>query len=603
MIKKTQKLHTFHIPVMGLSYTIDSPIKVAHYGISSVISIVDDDLIEKMTAFYSKKFQQPYQEITQKIEDYRAKRITSYLNLVSDIVQKKFQDFKSELCHNKETLEQYIQMLPNQSEIKKGLQHLLEDGYHLKSKVVEYLENYLSPGAIDVNIMTKVDKENFEKNEALPIMYNDAHAALRGFANSKLNSSIILSAGMNPRLYSYFEEFPDFFPDENNVLKKKIILKVSDFRSAMIQGNFLAKKGLWVSEFRIESGLNCGGHAFATEGILLGPILEEFKQKKEELIANNFQLMKKALENKNLKVPEHPFPLEITVQGGVGTATEHEFLLKNYNLDAVGWGSPFLLVPEATTVDAETRDLLAKAQVKDLYLSNISPLGVPFNTIKGTSNEFYKQQRIEKEKAGSSCPKKFLALSREYDDKGICTASKKYQDKKLAELETTKNEISASRYHYLKDTITEKACLCVGLANSSYLEHGIKIKGEAQGVVICPGPNMAYFNQEISLSKMVNHIYGRINVMPFENRPNLFIKEIELYIDYLSKEIANQDTITNAVLKKWNTFKANLIAGVNYYEQLFSHKKFLDTKENASSVLQLWKSKIESIVIPVPEMV
>lgn len=603
MIKKTQKLHTFHIPVMGLSYTIDSPIKVAHYGISSVISIVDDDLIEKMTAFYSKKFQQPYQEITQKIEDYRAKRITSYLNLVSDIVQKKFQDFKSELCHNKEALQQYIQMLPNQSEIKKGLQHLLEDGYHLKSKVVEYLENYLSPGAIDVNIMTKVDKENFEKNEALPIMYNDAHAALRGFANSKLHSSIILSAGMNPRLYSYFEEFPDFFPDENNVLKKKIILKVSDFRSAMIQGNFLAKKGLWVSEFRIESGLNCGGHAFATEGILLGPILEEFKQKKEELIANNFQLMKKALENKNLKVPEHPFPLEITVQGGVGTATEHDFLLKNYNLDAVGWGSPFLLVPEATTVDAETRDLLAKAQVKDLYLSNISPLGVPFNTIKGTSNEFYKQQRIEKEKAGSSCPKKFLALSREYDDKGICTASKKYQDKKLAELEITKNEISASRYHYLKDTITEKACLCVGLANSSYLEHGIKIKGEAQGVVICPGPNMAYFNQEISLSKMVNHIYGRINVMPFENRPNLFIKEIELYIDYLSKEIANQDTITNAVLKKWNTFKANLITGVNYYEQLFSHKKFLDTKENASSVLQLWKSKIESIDIPVPEIV
>jgi hypothetical protein len=26
--------------------------------------------------------------------------------------------------------------------------------------------------------------------------------------------------------------------------------------------------------------LNCGGHAFATEGHLLGPILEEFKQRK-----------------------------------------------------------------------------------------------------------------------------------------------------------------------------------------------------------------------------------------------------------------------------------------------------------------------------------
>ena len=46
-------IHTFHIPVMGLAFTIDSPIRVAHYGISSVISIMDDDLIEKMNVFYS----------------------------------------------------------------------------------------------------------------------------------------------------------------------------------------------------------------------------------------------------------------------------------------------------------------------------------------------------------------------------------------------------------------------------------------------------------------------------------------------------------------------------------------------------------------------
>ena len=92
-----------------------------------------------------------------------------------------------------------------------------------------------------------------------------------------LNSSVVLSAGMNTKLYSYFESFSDFFPDENGKLKKKIILKVSDFRSALIQGKFLAKKGLWVSEYRIESGLNCGGHAFATDGYLIGPILEEFK--------------------------------------------------------------------------------------------------------------------------------------------------------------------------------------------------------------------------------------------------------------------------------------------------------------------------------------
>lgn len=602
MNNEKQKLHTFHIPVMGLAYTIDSPIKVAHFGISSVLSIVDDDLIEKMTAFYSKKFQQPYNEITQKMEDYRAKRITTYLDLVADIVHKKFENFKEELCENKETLEQYINMLPTQSEVKAGLQHLIDDGYELKSKVADYIERHLSTGSIDVNIMTKVDKENFNKNEPLPLMYNDAHAALRGFANSKLSSSIVLSAGMNPRLYSYFEAFPDFYPDANNQLKKKIILKVSDFRSAMIQGSFLAKKGLWVSEYRIESGLNCGGHAFATEGILLGPILEEFKQKKQELIANNFQMMKKALEIKNLPTIEEPFSMEITVQGGVGTSAEHDFLLENYNMDSVGWGSPFLLVPEATTLDAETRTLLAKAEEKDLYLSHISPLGIPFNTIRGTSNEFFKKQRIDKDKAGSSCPKKFLALSKDSSGKGICTASKKYQDPKLEELDTIKDDLTDSNYQKRKDAITEKACLCVGLANASYMDHDIKIKGESQGVVICPGPNMAYFNQEISLENMVNHIYGRINVMPFENRPNLFLKEIELYFDYLKKEIEDHTDITNAVLKKWNSFKANLVIGIEYYENLLSQKNSFDKSETTREKLDYWKKKITLIEIPVLEM-
>ena len=53
MLKK--RPHSFHIPVMGTGYTIDTPIKVAHYGISSVISIIDHRLTEQMREFYSKK--------------------------------------------------------------------------------------------------------------------------------------------------------------------------------------------------------------------------------------------------------------------------------------------------------------------------------------------------------------------------------------------------------------------------------------------------------------------------------------------------------------------------------------------------------------------
>jgi len=169
----------------------------------------------------------------------------------------------------------------------------------------------------------------------------------------------------------------------------------------------------------------------------------------------------------------------------------------------VGWGTPFLLVPEATSVDEATRKLLAKAKEEDLYLSHISPLGIPFNTLRGTTNEMLKQKRIHESNVGSSCPKKFLALSKEFGPKGICAASKKYQDVKLEELDAKRDTLSAETFENAKKKITEKSCLCVGLANASYLENDIKIKGQAQGVVIFPGPNMAYFDQEVPLSKMV----------------------------------------------------------------------------------------------------
>jgi len=598
-------LHTFHIPVMGLAYTIDSPIRVAQYGISSVVSIADDDLIEKMRNFYSNKFNIPYEEITQKFHDYRAERITSYLNLVDKIVKEKFESFKIELAESKTSLENFMAMLPNSSDIKKGFQNLMEDGISFKENIQNYIESHLFPGDIDVNIMTKLDKDNFVKNKQLPLEFNDAHAALRGFAKSNLESSVVLSAGMNPRLFSYFENFSDFFPNLNNELKKKIILKVSDFRSAMIQGNFLAKKGLWVSEYRIESGLNCGGHAFATDGLLLGPILEEFKQKKDQLVQSAHELMTKVLQQKQVYAPENPLPLKITVQGGVGTAEEHEFLLENYKVDSVGWGSPFLLVPEATSVDQATRKLLINAKEDDLYLSHISPLGVPFNTLRGTTNEIIKQKRIDENKAGSSCPKKFLALSKEYDPHGICTASKKFQDLKLAELESTKNTLSPEVFEKAKFAITVKSCLCVGLANASYLENDIKIKGQAQGVVICPGPNMAYFDQEVSLSDMLGHIYGNKSVLRTNNRPNLFVKELKMYVDYLRNEIENiSGEITNAQLKKWNTFKANILEGIEYYQNLLSPALyFKDDLNTIKKDFDFYKSKLSEIKIPNLELV
>ena len=587
--------HSFHLPVMGIAFTIDSPIKIAKYGISSAISIVDDVLIEKMNEYYSTKFKIPYQAISTKVEDYRAKRITSYLNTVDTIVKHKFEILKKSFDEKNSEFEKYMDMLPDFSELKQNFIRTFQHNT-LKEDLNNWIQNNLKLGSIDVNIMTKLDKANYNKKEMLPTEFNDAHAALRGFANSNLESSVVLSAGMNPRLYSYFENFNAFFPDEENYLKKKIILKVSDYRSAIIQGKFLAKKGLWVSEYRIESGLNCGGHAFASDGYLLGPILEEFKMNKTNLITEIHSILVEGLKSKEKHVPSSPLNMDVTVQGGVGTSEEHEFLIDNYNIDSVGWGSPFLLVPEATSVDSTTRKILEKATEKDLYLSDISPLGVPFNSLRGNTNEIIKNQKISDNNPGSSCPKKFLVSNTEYTDRAICTASKQYQTKKLEDLKL--EELSEADFTKRFHQITEKACLCVGLANAAFIDHNIKQTGEEQGVAICPGPNLAYFSKELSLKEMVGHIYGKTNVISTNNRPHMFIKELKMYVDYFSNKVDDfKESFSIKQQKYLIKFQENLNDGIEYYHHLFS--SFESNKENLLNELETLKEELFKIKIPI----
>ena len=114
----THKTHTFHIPVMGLSYTIDSPIKVAKFGISSVVSIIEDSLIERMREYYYKQYEQTYIPITHKEEDYRAKRVCDYLNLMNKIVHEQFDKLKASAFEKGSELIQYFEMLPDNSKMK-----------------------------------------------------------------------------------------------------------------------------------------------------------------------------------------------------------------------------------------------------------------------------------------------------------------------------------------------------------------------------------------------------------------------------------------------------------------------------------------------------
>jgi len=438
--------HKFHIPVMGLAFTIDSPIKVAQYGISSVISIMEDRLIETMRKHYYSLINEPFFPIASKEDNCREKRITDYLNLANRIVSAQVEKIKKSIFEAGSEIIKYFEMLPEESKIKQLYNQMTgTTDYVEKEKLIKVLRSEITAGSIDVNIMTKLDKNNYTKEGVLINDGSDALAALRGYAKSELkNSSIVFSAGMNPRLYNYLEKFREFDAKGPGQFEKKITIKVSDYRSALIQGKYLAKKGIWVSEFRIESGLNCGGHAFATEGHLMGPILEEFKLKRVELSSTLFEIYNQALEAKSFTTFSQPHPIKISAQGGIGTYEECELLHNYYGIDSTGWGTPFLLVPEAITVDDPTLELLQKAKKSDLYLSKNSPLGVPFHYLKGTSSDLEKKKRIENGRPGSPCTEKHLVSNTEFTEEPICTASAKYQKLKINQLQSL--DLPAEKY-------------------------------------------------------------------------------------------------------------------------------------------------------------
>lgn len=560
-LKNACSPHTFHIPVMGTGFTIDTPLKVARYGISSVISLVDDVLIEQMRQYHSEHNNVSFSPISEMEDDARSKRITAYLNLLNDLILQQVSELKSAPFSEGSEITKYFEMLPD-SQLK--LQYtamLAESDLSKKSELQDRLRTEIVTGTIDVNIMTKLDRDTYKNSIKLPPEQADALTALRGYAQSSLTSSIIFSAGMNRRLFSYLPNFSDFFPDNDGFIKKKIVLKVSDFRSALIQGKFLANKGLWVSEYRVESGLNCGGHAFASQGSLMGPILHEFKEKKNELIDQLYSMYIKSLTNIGHTVPSSPPHTTVTVQGGIGTAEEQAFLLNYYKVDGTGWGTPFLLVPEVTNVDDQHIEKLCRSTSDDVFLSNSSPLGIPFWNLRISNSEEVRRKRIEINKPGSPCPKGFLISNTEFTKVPICHASRVYQKRKLKEIENEGHP--NGQLTRLKEKVTDKSCICHDLAGVATVKLGIDSKATPS---VCCGPNIVNFSKASTLEEMIDHIYGRISLLNNSNRSHHFITELKLYVEYLQKEVAEaSEGLLDKTAKYFQEFKDNLLNGIDHY--------------------------------------
>ena len=181
-----------------------------------------------------------------------------------------------------------------------------------------------------------------------------------------------------------------------------------------------------------------------------------------------------------------------------------------------------------------------------------------------------------------------MATNTEFTEQPICTSSREYQKLKIEQLQSL--HLPADEYQKEFDTVTEKVCLCEGLCASAYLKYEISKPKESKAVAICPGPNLAYFSRVYSLDEMVKHIYGVTNLLDKVKRPNMFIKELNLYIDYLKADIhAQLKTLNDKKVKQLTKFKSQLQAGIDYYKNLFT--------ESASYTSQLMEECIHDLLV------
>jgi len=328
----------------------------------------------------------------------------------------------------------------------------------------------------------------------------------------------------------------------------------------------------------------------------MGPILEEFRTKRQQLIEDLHKIYNEALKLRNITPFAKSHEVRITAQGGIGTYKEDRFLREHYGLNATGWATPFLLCPEVTNVDPITLEKLAKAGEKDLYLSDVSPLGVPFNSLRDSLSDIEKDQKVMRGRPGSACPKGHLVSNTEFTPQPICTASRQYQKLKIDQL--TALNLDENEYKRRFDAVIIKACICHDLGQPALVKNAIMTKVPGF-TAVCPGPNLAYFSKVATLKEMTDHIYGRINLLNDTPRPNMFIKELGMYVDYLKKDITKSlESMSEQKVKYFTEFKNNLFEGIEYYRKLFPQmvEESVEYRTKTLSDLENCNQRLQALV-------
>jgi len=114
--------------------------------------------------------------------------------------------------------------------------------------------------------------------------------------------------------------------------------------------------------------------------------------------------------------------------------------------------------------------------------------------------------------------------------------------------------------------VLAKSCICNDLAGAATLKNGID---RSATPAICCGPNIVNFSRVATLEEMVGHIYGRVSLPTDPARPQMFIRELAIYIDYLLDELETRRLGFSAhSIEYFREFGRNLHDGIEHYRQL-----------------------------------
>ena len=116
---------------------------------------------------------------------------------------------------------------------------------------------------------------------------------------------------------------------------------------------------------------------------------------------------------------------------------------------------------------------------------------------------------------------------------------------------------------------------------------------------------MAYYSKIMSLKNMTDHIYGRDNMITRTDRPNMFIKELHIYIDFLKNKLEEVKKDMNKKEEKYLlTFTNNMKEGLLYYQELFTSIKnaFEDIKEAVLNELEKSRITLQNIGLEIENL-